>query len=396
MKFDNRFNALLGVTVVSNVGVGLVIPILPNYLHKAGLSIPALGMPFTMLVLGRLCSRLFAPWVIARMGHRTVAASMFLLYSVVLACYLGASNLLQFDALRFLEGIIEGVLAIALNDLAIAWTSNLRNEERVAAMGRFGAAFGLGFLLGPLLGSFVSYLADVRGVFAAGAIVTAGAAVLAASWLASDKPRQRAPLSLAASGELVAVYCPQWLRRVAFLSLMILLPLQVTGPLHLRGEVAGLLFSASAILSTTVMPLASKISKRIGARTTVIYGLFLIGVTLLTLGITKDPYTFMVVFLLETLCFAIAIPPAMSEFGFAVDERPDRTSIVATLSLFTEIVSLPVTLLLPWLYARQPLAAWVFIAGMSFVTCGAFKLGSRWPRDRAGTDAGSGTRPTHS
>lgn len=384
MKSATRFNALLAVTVASNVGVGLVMPVLPTYLRQAGLTIPSLGTPFAMLVLGRLCSRLFAPSVIARMGHRAIAATMFVLYAVVLASYLGAHSLLHFDVLRFLEGIVEGVLAIVLNDLAIAWTRDCPNEERVAAMGRFGAAFGLGFLFGPLLGSLVSYLTTVRGVFVAGAIVTACAAVLTIVWLDAEQPQQRrAPLSWSAAGDLVAAYSPQWLRRIVLVALMILLPLHVTVALHLRSEIAGLLFSASAVLTTTVMPVAGKVSRRLGANTTVTYGLCLIGAALLALGFVTGRYVFAAIFLFETLCFAIAVPPAMSEFGFMVDGRPDRTSIVATLSLFTEILTLPVTLVLPWLYARQPVAAWTLIAGLAFVTCAAFTLSTARRRGRS-------------
>lgn len=374
MKSTTHFNALLAITFVSNIGVGLVMPILPLYLHESGITISALGLPFATLVLGRLSSRLFCPAIITRTGHRTATVAMFMMYSAVLIAYLGSPGMLRFCALRFAEGVVEGVLAVVLNDLAIACTSGYPSRLRVSAMGRFSAAFGLGFLAGPLLGSLVSWLANLEMVFVVAAAITACGA--ACAWLfigPSAVASRRTPLRFAMAGRLAATYSPQWLRRIVFLSLMILLPLHVTGALQLRAEFSGVLFSASALLTTAVMPLAGAVSARLGARPTVLYGLALIGVSLLTLGVVTRPPLFVAIFLLETLCFAVAIPPAMSMFAALVEEMPARPLIVGTLSAFSELLSLPLTLLLPWLYVRDAPAAWALVATTAFVTCILFR-----------------------
>lgn len=384
MKTTTSFNALLAITVVSNIGVGLVMPILPVYLHRSGITISALGTPFAALVLGRLSSRLVCPAIIAKAGHRTTTVMMFAMYSAVLAAYLGSPDMLRFGMLRFLEGIVEGVLAVVLNDLAIACTRGYPSRLRVSAMGRFSAAFGLGFLAGPLLGSSVCWLANMEAVFVAAAAVALCGAV--AAWLfigPTAVTRERTSLRFAEAIRLAAAYSPQWFRRFAFLSLMILLPLHTTGVLQLSSESAGILFSASALLTTVVMPMAGAVSARLGVRLTVLYGLALIGAALLILGVATSPFLFVAIFFVETLCFAVAIPPAMSMFGALVEDMPARTAIVGTLSVFSELLSLPLTLLLPWLYARNAGAAWALVASGAFATCILFRTSAgRAPKSR--------------
>ncbi|MFL6647029.1 MAG: MFS transporter, partial [Sulfurifustaceae bacterium] len=201
-RLDTRFASLLALTVLANMGVGIVMPVLPLYFEHHDVSVAGLGLPFVTLVAGRLASRAGVARVIERLGHRHVVMAAFLIYAVVFFLYLAAGSLHVFAALRFGEGIVEGVLAVALNDLAIAYTKGSAAEVRVRAMGRFSAAFGLGFLLGPLAGSVVAYFWGLPAIFIAAGVLGLGAVLVSARFIV-DAPA--AASSTAATDRLVGV-----------------------------------------------------------------------------------------------------------------------------------------------------------------------------------------------
>lgn len=390
-----RFNSLLALTVLANLGMGIVMPILPIYFKQYDVTIAALGAPYATLVAGRLFSRLIGPRFIMRCGHRVAVMGGFFLYAMVFVAYLGADSIYAFGALRFLEGIVEGMLAVALNDLAIAYTKGATSEQRVRLMGRFGSAFGLGFLLGPLAGSAVAYVFGMRAIFIAGALVGAAAVVLSGLMLVNAAPSVK-PFSIVRgrmkeAALLIGLYSPQSLRRLVFFSLMILLPLHVSEQLHLGSEYVGLFFAASAVLTTLLMPMSASITRRIGVDATVSWGLCTMAACLLGLGILHDPLTFAIVFIIETIAFSLMLPPAMAIFSEAVENHADRTRILGTMTFVTELLSLPPAFLLPLFYAFHPALAWSAVALLSLLAFILFGR-SRWSITQANITAGHDAR----
>lgn len=377
----SKFNSLLVLTVLANMGMGIIMPVLPVYFKQYGVGAVELSGPFVMLVVGRMVSRAFAPSLIARAGHRNAVMSCFAVYAVTFAAYLGSHSLYYFSGLRFLEGIVEGLLAVALNDLAIAYTQGLDPAQRTRLMGRFGAAFGLGFLVGPLLGSGISYLFGLEAIFLAGALLGAAAVVLVASMVtdAPAQPRagQEALRGLRGASLLLGLYSPQCLRRVVFFSLMILLPLHVTDRLGLAVEGAGLFFAASALLTTLLMPQAGHWAKRVGVSRAVWTGLLVMAATIVLMGMTRHAPVFWALFVVETVAFALMLPPAMTAFAAAADHQAARTRILGNMAFATEAISLPLAVVLPWSYSRSPEAAWSVVAFLCLVALVLFVLSGR-------------------
>jgi MFS family permease len=377
----SKFNSLLVLTVLANMGMGIIMPVLPVYFKQYGVGAVELSGPFVMLVVGRMVSRAFAPSLIAKVGHRRAVMSCFAVYAATFAAYLGAHSLYYFSGLRFLEGIVEGLLAVALNDLAIAYTQGLAPAQRTRLMGRFGAAFGLGFLLGPLLGSGIAWLLGLEAIFVAGALLGVAAIALVA-WVITDAPAQpragqEALRGLRGASLLLGLYSPQCLRRVVFFSLMILLPLHVTDQLGLAVESVGLFFAASAILTTSLMPQAGHWAQAVGVSRAVWIGLLVMAVTLVLMGITGYPPVFWALFLLETIAFALMLPPAMTAFAAAADNQAARTRILGNMAFATEAISLPLAVILPWSYSRSPAAAWSVVAVLCLAALVLFILSGR-------------------
>lgn len=378
----SRFNSLLVLTVISNVGMGIIMPVLPVYFRLYGVGAIELSGPFVMLVIGRMVSRGFAPKLIAKVGHRKLVMGCFALYAVTFFAYLGGHSLGYFSSLRLLEGLVEGLLAVTLNDLAIGYTVGMVTSERTRRMGNFSAAFSLGFLLGPLVGSGLAYLFGLQAIFVAGAILGLVAVGLA-TWLVIDVPTQarntqRDPLGmLKTHGLLLALYSPQVLRRVVFFSLMILLPLHVTGQLGMASHISGLFFAVSALVSIMLMPQANRWVEKVGAMHAVWTGLAVMAVSFLLMGLTRCVLTFWILFILETMAFALMLPPAMALFGAAVDNQAMRTRILGNMAFATEVISLPLAVLLPWAYARNVSLAWTVVAVLCIAAMVFFLLSGR-------------------
>ncbi len=394
----SKFASLLVLTVIANTGMGIIMPVLPVYFKRYGVGVVELGGPFVMLVAGRMVSRAFAPSLIGMVGHRKTVMACFAIYAATFAAYLGAQSLYLFSGLRFLEGIVEGLLAVALNDLAIAYTQGLDSMRRTQLMGRFGASFGLGFVLGPMLGSSIAWLFGLRAIFVAGALLGVAAIGLAA-WMVNDAPAQLAVFpaaqlrGLGGIGLLLGLYSPLCLRRVVFFSLMILLPLYVTEQLGMGIESAGLFFAVSAVLTTTLMPQASRWAERIGVRRAVWTGLLVMAVAIAAMGITRDPVVFWALFVVESIAFALMLPPAMTIFSGAVDSQATRTRILGNMAFATETISLPLAAILPWSYARSPAYAWALVALLCLLALALFLVSGRALARRHGPGGAADEQP---
>lgn len=375
----SKFNSLLVLTVIANAGMGIIMPVLPLYFRQYGVGAIELSGPFVMLVIGRMVSRGFAPGLIAQVGHRKAVMGSFAVYAVTFAAYLGAQSLCYFSALRFLEGLVEGLLAVVLNDLAIAYTHGMQSAKRTKLMGRFGASFGLGFLLGPLLGSAIAYLFGLQAIFVAGAVLGVAAIGLGA-WMIMDAPAQAkhdGVGGLKGHRLLLGLYSPQVLRRAVFFSLMILLPLHVTDQLDLPSHGAGLFFGVSAVITTMLMPQADRWAEKLGVSRAVWTGLAVMTVSFVLMGLTRSVTVFWVLFVIETIAFALMLPPAMTVFGNAVDNQATRTRILGNMAFATEAISLPLAVVLPWAYARNVALSWIVVSLLCMSALLMFLLSGR-------------------
>src|SRR5215470_1978867 len=137
------------IVLVDLIGFGLVIPLLPFY----GLRFAASPQQVTVLLAVYSLMQLFtAPlWgrLSDRIGRRPVL--MVSMAASVLA-YLwigGATALWMLYTARALAGACAGNIAAAQAYIA-------EPEERAKGMGLIGAAFGLGFIIGPALGSLLA------------------------------------------------------------------------------------------------------------------------------------------------------------------------------------------------------------------------------------------------
>jgi len=360
---SRQFLLVVALTVAVNTGMGIIIPVLPTFLKDYGFSTAGLSLPFFCLIVGRMVSKSFSGQIINWLSNKGTLIGCFALYTLVFVAYPYVSDGRMFLALRFLEGVVEGVSVVCLTDLAIA----LSTENRGKLMGYFGSAFGLGFIIGPMIGGVVFELMGTTAMFFSGAVI--GALGLLGSLLVpatQAKPAAKAGWvrTVLSSLNYLPLYGPSLMRRVLFFSFMMVLPLYVTAELGLNAAKVALFFSGSAVISTALMPFTGRLADKMPAARIVLVSLALMGLLIAGFGLTRNVALFVVLFAAETLAFAFMLPAGTKVFADAVDRHPERGSVIGAFGALTEFVTLVLAVIVPPLYALSATTTWAALGAL--------------------------------
>ena len=176
------------IVFIDLVGFGVMIPLLPYYGQRYGadpqtvtllLGVYSMGQFIAAPVWGRLSDRYGRKPILLA----TLAGSV--------TCYLllgFASSLVALFLIRFIAGLMAGNISTAMAYIADTTTP----ENRARGMGIVGAAFGLGFILGPVIGTLLAGPADDPHAFRlpafASAALSAVALLLVAAILRESLP----------------------------------------------------------------------------------------------------------------------------------------------------------------------------------------------------------------
>ncbi|WP_123536499.1 MFS transporter [Halosimplex salinum] len=164
--------AVLAIVFIDLLGFGIVIPILPFYVRSFGASDVVYGLlaasySFMQFVfaplLGQLSdSRGRRPVLMLSLAGNAVAWTVFGLGGEVGTVAGTTAALGTLFAARMLAGAMGGNIATAQAYIADVTPS----DRRAGALGLVGAAFGLGFVFGPALGSVLASDGVVAGATA--------------------------------------------------------------------------------------------------------------------------------------------------------------------------------------------------------------------------------------
>jgi multidrug resistance protein len=169
------------------IGFGMLLPLLPFYALKLHTSPAQIGLLFSSYSLTQL---LFSPLLgrlSDRVGRRPVMLVSVLGSAAAHLMFATADSFLLLVLARSLAGV-----AAANYSIAQAWMADVTTaENRSKAMGLVGAAFGIGFVLGPALGSVLALTP-----MGAPAVPYAAAALsginffIALAWLPESLPKE--------------------------------------------------------------------------------------------------------------------------------------------------------------------------------------------------------------
>lgn len=163
---DRKLYILYLTVFIDLLGFGIVIPILPIYATELGASSFMVGL---IMAVYALMNFVFSPFwgsLSDKHGRRPVIAGTVLITALSFLLLAHADTIALLLLARALAGV--GSANIATSQAYI--TDVTEREARAKALGKIGAAFGLGFIFGPPVGGFLKqhYGMDAVGYAAMG------------------------------------------------------------------------------------------------------------------------------------------------------------------------------------------------------------------------------------
>jgi MFS transporter, DHA1 family, multidrug resistance protein len=361
---------LLVLTIFVNMGMGIVIPVLPSLVVETTNNVASLSWPFLTLVAFRIFSKPFAGHIIGKIGAKRVLQVMFLFFGASFILYTFADTLVMFSGIRAIEGIAEGIAAVVLLETALLLTKGKKNSGYL--MGLFSSSFGIGYIFGPAVGSLLYVLFGKASMFYFG-VTTSVLGVLLVYMLPVIDQKKINKMNkkgnflkfMLYSNKYLICFIPQILRRVIFFSLMILIPLYAVDILDISAENVGWIFTASACITTVLMPVFGSFADKFNPKKIVSFSLLIMSACFFAIGFVNSVTLFVTFLIIETIAFSAMLPAGMKVFSDEAQNEEKRPAIMGLFGSYVEIVTLVLALLLPLLYTVNPSYTW----GVLFIIC---------------------------
>ncbi|MCZ8532955.1 MFS transporter [Psychrobacillus psychrodurans] len=153
-------------------GIGLVIPVMPQYLETFGVAGQALGFIIASFAFGQFLFSPLAGDLSDTLGRKKLIIVGLIIFSASQLWFGLATHEWMLYTARFISGI-GGAFLVPATMAFVADITTL--EERGKGMGFLGASMSLGFMIGPALGGFLAkvsltfpfYMASIAAVIAA-------------------------------------------------------------------------------------------------------------------------------------------------------------------------------------------------------------------------------------
>ena len=320
---DRASQTILFVTVfVDLLGFGIVIPFLPMFAERLGVSAFGIGW---ILAIYSLAQLLFAPVlgrISDRVGRRPIIMIGLFGSSLGYLIYACANSF----SLLLLSRALHGACAATV-PTAQAYIADTTTEEgRARGMGLIGAAFGLGFVLGPALGGVLGHSSLKVPVFFASVLTLVNLLFAWQRLPESHTPQTGAPLDLATLADPLLSLPRQLfghhlarLFGIAFLLTFALAALEATFTLMVPrlygyGPAAlGLLLGYAGLTQAVAQGwLLGKIVTPLGEMTLVTVGLVALAVGMFPMGMLSNLGALLVLLGLVSLGYGLASPSVAS------------------------------------------------------------------------------------
>ncbi|SMX27029.1 Tetracycline resistance protein, class C [Pelagimonas phthalicica] len=157
MKLSGPFLFILATMLIDAIGVGIVFPIMPDLMDRVGAGDTAQGAFWGGIMMSAYAAAMFLVGpIIGSLSDAYGRRPILVLALATLTIDYVIMALAETYWVLLVGRILAG-LAGATYITATAYIADIaKPEERGAAFGMIGAAFGIGFVLGPALGGLAS------------------------------------------------------------------------------------------------------------------------------------------------------------------------------------------------------------------------------------------------
>lgn len=174
MKKSNKLALILLMfnMFITMSAIGLIIPIMPNFLKEFGATAKVLGYLISIIAFAQFIFSPIAGSLSDRIGRKKLIVFGLILNGTCQILFGLATELWELFVLRFLIGVGSAFITPPI----MAYAADITTvEERGKAMGLIGAAISFGFMVGPGIGGALSNVSLHFPFFVAGiAAIIAG------------------------------------------------------------------------------------------------------------------------------------------------------------------------------------------------------------------------------
>jgi MFS family permease len=159
---DRSLALLAAIAFVTQIGVAIMLPLLPLYAVQLGASPIVLGLLTSVFALTNAAGQLFAGFVSDRTGPRRLLPAGLGLYAVANIMIATASSAVPLIVWRGLAGLGGGTSVVSER----LYIRRVVDQSRLAfANGLLSSAGSAGQIAGPIFGGFVAAISDLRVPF---------------------------------------------------------------------------------------------------------------------------------------------------------------------------------------------------------------------------------------
>jgi len=309
---------LLGVIFLMIAGFGLVIPLLPFFAQAFDAPAWQVTLLFSTFSVGQFLGEPFWGRLSDRVGRRPVLIATIAMVGVSYAALAFAPNIGWAFAIRFFNGFFAGNISTLQGALADITPP----EKRAQRMGIMGAAFSAGFTTGPAIGGLLAQPSRGALGFQLPLLVAAGfalASALAVVLLVRERRPDATPLPKGPKPARVRdAFAHPVISRVVMISFIVVVGfagIEATYGLWTEARFGwgprqiGLAFMVIGILGAVCQGwLSGRLARRHGRAWTLTAGLVVMGLGLVTQGLSPTWPVAMLGFALVCLGQSICFP----------------------------------------------------------------------------------------
>lgn len=160
-------------------GIGIIVPVMPAYLHVFGVGGQVLGFLIACFALAQFLLSPVAGDLSDRHGRKPFIVAGLVIYGLAQLLFGFATDVWVLFLARFLSGVGAAFIMPPI----MAFVADITTyEERGKGMGMIGAAMSLGFMIGPGIGGFLAKV-DLTFPFLLAGSIALLSAILSAIFL---------------------------------------------------------------------------------------------------------------------------------------------------------------------------------------------------------------------